>query len=58
MNSLRYMINNFVRGLKKSFDGKDYLRDLDRCTECGKPSYFTVCLKCEVDAAYRGWDKK
>ena len=58
MNSLRNMLGNFVKGLRKSFDGKDYLRELDTCIKCGKPSYFTTCLKCEIDEAYRDWNKK
>ena len=23
----------------------------------GKPSFFSSCLKCEVDDAYKGWNK-
>lgn len=51
------LFSNFIKGLKKSFSGKDYLRELDRCIKCGKPSFFTTCLKCEVDDAYRGWER-
>ena len=58
MSDFKRLIGNFMKGLRKSFDGKDYLRDLNRCNECGKPSYFSTCLKCEVDGAYRGWNKK
>ena len=58
MNSLKNMIVNFVKGLKKSFDGKDYLREINQCDKCGKPSFFASCLKCETDDAYRGWGKK
>lgn len=47
--------SNFIKGLKKSFDGKDYVRDINHCDTCGKPSFFANCLKCEVDEAYRGW---
>ena len=41
----------------KSFNGKDYLRELNKCDTCGKDSFFASCLKCEVDRAYRGWEK-
>lgn len=51
-------LRNFVRGLQKSFSGKDYLRDINQCKACGKPSFFASCLKCETDDAYRGWGKK
>lgn len=46
---------NFCKGLKKSFSGEDYLRDINQCVKCGKPSFFSSCLKCETDDAYRGW---
>ena len=52
------MFRNFIKGLKKSFDGKDYLRDINQCDKCGKPSFFNSCLKCETDEAYRGWNQK
>jgi len=52
------IISNFINGLKKSFDGKDYLRDINQCNQCGKPSFFDSCLKCEIDEAYRGYNKK
>ncbi len=51
------IISNFIKGLKKSFDGKDYLRKLNTCDTCGKSSFMYRCLKCEVDEAYRGWNK-
>ena len=51
------IISNFIIGLKKSFDGKDYLRNISQCDTCGKPSFFDSCLKCETDDAYRGWNK-
>ena len=49
---------NFINGLRKSFDGKDHLRQINNCKSCGKPSFFLTCLKCEMDETYRGWDKK
>ena len=52
------MIRNFINGLKKSFSGKDYLRESKQCPKCGKPSCFDSCLKCEGDDAYRGWNSK
>jgi hypothetical protein len=50
-------IKGFINGLKKSFSGKDYLREINQCDKCGKPSFFGSCLKCETDEAYRGWNK-
>jgi len=49
------MIRGFINGLKKSFSGKDYLRNINQCDKCGKPSFFKSCLKCETDEAYRGY---
>ena len=51
------LITNFIKGLKKSFSGKDYLREINQCDKCGKPSFMYRCLKCEVDEAYRGFNK-
>jgi len=51
------IISNFIKGLKKSFSGRDYLREINQCNKCGKPSFFKSCLKCETDEAYRGWGK-
>ena len=52
------LIRNFINGLKKSFSGKDFLREINQCDKCGNPSFFDSCLKCETDDAYRGWNKK
>ena len=49
------IITGFINGLKKSFSGKDYLRNINQCDKCGKPSFFKSCLKCETDEAYRGY---
>lgn len=54
----KVVIKEFINGLRKSFSGKDYLRDINQCDKCGKPSFFGTCLKCETDEAYRGWEKK
>ena len=51
------ILSNFYHGLKKSFDGKDHLRSLNKCKTCGESSFFSSCLKCEMDEAYRGWNK-
>ena len=51
------IISNFIKGLKKSFSGRDYLREINQCNKCGKPSFFKSCLKCETEEAYRGWGK-
>ena len=53
----KVVIKEFINGLRKSFSGKDYLREINQCDKCGKPSFFASCLKCETDEAYRGWDK-
>ncbi len=50
-------LSGFIQGLKKSFSGRDYLRNVDLCNTCGKPSFFSSCLKCEMDEAYKGWNK-
>jgi len=52
------IFTNFINGLKKSFSGKYYLRELNKCKSCGKPSFFSTCLKCETDQAYKGWGVK
>ena len=54
----KVVIKEFINGLRKSFSGKDYLRDINQCDKCGRPSFFGTCLKCETDEAYRGWGKK
>ena len=50
-------LSGFIEGLRKSFSGKDCLRDVNQCNSCGRPSFFDSCLKCETDEAYRGWNK-
>ena len=52
------IFTNFIKGLKKSFDGKDHFISLKTCKLCGKPSFFSTCLKCEMDETYRGWGKR
>tara|TARA_B110000438_G_scaffold256023_1_gene263240 strand:- start:382 stop:615 length:234 start_codon:yes stop_codon:yes gene_type:complete len=54
----KVVIKEFINGLRKSFSGKDYLRDINQCDKCGKPSFFSSCLLCETEEAFRGWDKK
>jgi hypothetical protein len=49
------MIKDFINGLRKSFSGKDYLRDINQCTKCGKPSFFAKCLLCETEDEFRGF---
>ena len=58
MDSLLDSIINFIGGLQKSFSGKDYLREINQCRTCGKPSFFGNCLKCEIDEAYKGYNKR
>lgn len=52
------ILTNFINGLRKSFSGKDYLRDIHQCDKCGQPSFFGSCLKCETDDAYRRSNEK
>ena len=47
------ILRNFIKGLKKSFDGKDYLRNISECNECGKPSFCVTCQFCETTNAYK-----
>jgi len=51
-----YMFDKFIKGIKKSFDGKTYIRKLYKCNLCGKDSYMHTCLQCEIDDAYRGFN--
>ena len=53
---MSWLLSGFLTGLKKSFSGRDFLRDINQCIKCGKPSFFSSCLKCEVDDAYKGWN--
>ena len=55
---MSWLLSGFIKGLKKSFSGRDFLRDINQCDKCGSPSFFDSCLKCETDDAYRGWNKK
>ena len=52
------LLSGFLNGLRKSFSGKDFLRDIYKCNVCGEPSFFGSCLKCETDDAYRRSNKK
>ena len=51
------IFTNFINGLRKSFSGKDYLRDVDICVVCNRPSFSTTCLQCETDGAFRQSNK-
>jgi len=52
------IFDNFIKGLKKSFDGKQHLREINTCRRCNKPCFFDSCLKCEVDDVYKEHNKK
>ena len=52
------IFDNFIKGLKKSFDGKEHLREINTCRRCNKPCFFDSCLKCEVDDVYKEHNKK
>ena len=54
---MSWLLSGFLTGLKKSFSGRDFLRNVNQCVNCGKPSFFSTCLKCETDDAYKGWNK-
>lgn len=54
-NALHFF-TNFINGLKKSFSGKDYLRDLHQCDICAKPSFSAWCQWCEVKKRYEDSD--
>ncbi len=56
---IKESIRNFCRGLKKSFSGEEYLRNINHCTKCGKASFFgNTCLQCETDNAFGTFNKK
>ncbi len=55
---MSWLLSGFIKGLKKSFSGRDFLRDINQCEKCGKPSFFSSCLKCETDEAYKGFERK
>jgi len=52
------IVSNFIRGLKKSFSGKSYLRELNECKLCGKPSFTNICLYCKTQQDYEESEKK
>jgi hypothetical protein len=52
------ILTNFINGLRKSFDGKDYLRNIPQCDQCGKPSFCVTCQFCETNDAYRESNKQ
>ena len=47
------LFSGFINGLKKSFSGKDHLRNINTCEKCGKPSFSDKCLRCEVDDVFK-----
>ena len=47
-------LTGFINGLKKSFNGKTYTRDLEMCNVCSKPAYFMDrCLYCSTAEVYK-----
>ena len=50
-------LGNFFKGLKKSFDGKDHLREIHQCELCGNPSWSLWCQWCELKANYEKSNK-
>ena len=51
------ILRNFISGLKKSFDGKDHLREINKCKTCEKPSWSKWCQWCELGINYRNSGK-
>ena len=47
------ILTNFINGLRKSFSGEDYLREIHQCERCARPSFTTMCQYCETTEAYR-----
>jgi len=52
------IVSNFIRGLKKSFNGKDYLRELNKCKVCNKPAFTNICLYCKTKQDYEKKEKE
>ena len=50
------ILSGFINGLKKSFSGESFVRKINVCDMCKKPSFMYRCLKCETDESYRGWN--
>ena len=46
------VLKEFINGLRKSFSGNDYLRDIHQCEKCGQPSFSKWCMVCEVEQRY------
>ena len=51
------IFSNFIKGLKKSFDGKDQLREINKCDICGKPSFSKGGQRCGLEFKYRSQRK-
>ena len=50
------VLKEFINGLRKSFNGRDYLRDIHQCEKCGQPSFSKWCMVCEVEQRYNDSD--
>ena len=50
------VLKEFINGLRKSFNGRDYLRDIYQCEKCGQPSFAKWCMVCEVEQRYNDSD--
>ena len=46
------MFKQLVDGLKKSFDGRQHLREINGCLVCEEPSFFKTCLACEMNMVF------
>lgn len=52
------IITNFINGLRKSFDGKDHLREINQCEKCGRPAFTNVCGYCRTESHYKISEKQ
>lgn len=50
--------DGFIKGLKKSFSGKDYLREPNVCVECSLPAFGSRCQFCILKKLYAQETKK
>ena len=47
------IFTNFINGLRKSFSGKQYTRDLNVCVTCGEPAFTNMCGYCRSVSHYK-----
>ena len=47
------VLTKFLNSLRKSFDGKDHLREINQCETCGRPAFTNVCGYCRTKSHYK-----